>query len=82
MVGTGELALDLDNAMQSLPYATEMAGVSLDEEVQTSLERLTRLFDAEPTDELWDEAALDTHPTWAEARALAREVLPLIPSVR
>jgi hypothetical protein len=80
MVATGELALDLDNAMRSLPYASELAGVSLDGKVEASLERLSRLFDAEPAAEIWDDKALDTHRTWAEARALARELLPLVPS--
>lgn len=79
-VVTDELALDLDNAMQSLPDASEVAGVRFDEKVRSSLDRLSRLLEAQPGDELWDDKALDTHPAWAEARALAREVLWLIPS--
>ncbi|MBJ7452160.1 MAG: hypothetical protein JHC71_08770 [Blastococcus sp.] len=79
-VVTDELTLDLRNAMESLPYACEVAGISLDMGVLASLERLTRLLDAEPGDELWGDEALDKHPAWAEARGVAREVLPLIPS--
>jgi hypothetical protein len=79
-VVTDELMLDYVNAIESLPNASEVAGVSLDEKVQASLERLNRLLDAEPGDKFWDDQALDTHPAWAEARVLAREVLPLIPS--
>ena len=77
---TDELVLDFANAFESLPYASEVAGVELDQQVQASLERLNRLLDAEPGDPLWDDKALNRHPAWAEARALAREVLSLLPS--
>ncbi|MGX5656930.1 hypothetical protein ACWKWC_19310 [Geodermatophilus nigrescens] len=79
-VVTDELALDLDNAMQALRHESELAGVSLDQEVQASLWRLNGLLDAQPGDRLWADAALDDHPTWAEARLVARQVLPLIPA--
>ena len=65
--------------MQALPHASALAGVSLDPEVQASLWRLNRLLDAQPGDRLWADAALDDHPTWAEARIVARQVLLLIP---
>ena len=78
-VVTDELALDLDNAMQALRHESEMAGVTLDPEVQASLWRLNGLLDAQRGNRLWTDAALDDHPTWAEARIVARQVLPLIP---
>ena len=70
----------LPNAFDSLPHASEVAEVELDQQVRASLERLSRLLDAGPGDPLWDDKALDWHPAWAEARALAREVLSLLPS--
>ena len=80
MAVTDELALDLDNAASSLTYAAESAGVPLPEEVVREVQRLNALTSVAPGDPLWDDEALDRHPTWADARATARRLLPLVPS--
>ena len=54
-------------------------GVSLSEAALSALQRLSALLGAEATEQLWNDAALDTHPVWAEARVLAREALTLLP---
>ena len=79
-VVTDELALDLDNAVSSLAYAASMGAPPLSDEVTVQLHRLTALIDAPPGDPLWENAALDTHATWAEARIVARQLLPLLPN--
>lgn len=78
-VVTDELALDLNSAMSSLQYAMERAEVQLGDDLLSNLLRLDRLLSASPDDSLWDQEALDRHPTWAEARTLARVMLPLLP---
>ena len=80
MVVTDELALDLDNAVTSLRHAQETAGIELAGNLVTGAQRLCALLDAPPGDALWADGALDTHPTWAEARLLARDLLPLLPT--
>ncbi len=81
MVVTDELALDLDNAVTSLAYASDQAGRTLSEGVVVALTELNQLLSAPPEDELWDSESLDTHPSWARARAraLSRRLLPLLP---
>ena len=79
-VVTDELALCLDDALRPLTPTSGPTEVDLDQNVHASLERLSRLLEAEPGDQLWDVTALDTHPIWAEARTLAREILLAIPS--
>jgi hypothetical protein len=52
----------------------------LPEGVVDALERLNRAFGAHgPADQVWNDVALDRHPTWAEARSVARQLLPQIP---
>lgn len=75
MVVTDELALDLANAVESLEYAQESAGVRLDGDLVVDLQRWQTLLDAERGDDLWADSSLDSHPTWAKARRLATELL-------
>ena len=79
-VVTDELALDLSNAVASLSHTSEVAGVELAPELVEALERLNQSLGAPPGDPLWDDAALDRHPVWAEARLVARSLLPNVPS--
>lgn len=78
-VVTDELALDLDNAVSSLAHTASMGAPPLSDEVTVELHRLNALIDAPPEDSLWEDAALDRHATWAEARTVARRLLPLLP---
>jgi hypothetical protein len=77
---TDELALDLDNAVSSLAHAASRGGPPLSEEVSQEVQRLNTLTNVPPEDSLWDDEALDRHATWAEARVVARRLLPLLPS--
>lgn len=45
---TDELALDLDNAVRSLPHRAERLGITLDPELIADLTALLALFDAPP----------------------------------
>ena len=58
----------------------ERAGVTLDPGLQTALRELERSIDAPPSDPLWEDASLDTHPTWIEARRTARQLLARLPA--
>lgn len=80
MVVTDELALDLVNAVDSLEYAQETAGIWLAENLVAEVRRLCDMLAVPPGDPLWDDRSLDSHPTWAEARRVAREVLRLLPN--
>ncbi len=79
MAVTDELALDLENAVLSLNHAAEEAGVALPDEVKAAVTSLHERLNAPPDADLWDNEALDRHPVWAEARAEARRLLPLLP---
>lgn len=79
MVVTDELAMDLHYSLEALGDNTKRAGVGLDDDVVIELRRLSALLDVPPGDPLWDEPALDTHPTWAELRLGARAMLPRFP---
>jgi hypothetical protein len=79
-VVTDELALDLDNAVSSLAHVAPTGDPPLSEEVSQEVQRLNALTKVPPEDSLWDDEALDRHATWAEARAVARVLLPLLPS--
>lgn len=74
-VATDELALDLDNALVSLPHECERLAVTLEPDLAAALAELhTALGDA-PGSGLWDPASLDSHPTWAFARCTAARLL-------
>jgi hypothetical protein len=79
-VVTDELALDLSDAVASLSHASEVAGVELAAELIEAVERLNQSLGAPPGDPFWDDAALDRHPIWAEARLVARSLLRNLPS--
>jgi hypothetical protein len=77
---TDELTLDLDHAVLSLEYTSEQAGIRLPEGVVAALERLNRAFGAHGlAGQLGNDGALDRHPMRAEARSVARQLLPQIP---
>jgi hypothetical protein len=78
---TFELADGIDNAVRSLNYAQETAGILLKEDVVADLQTLDALFnDRRPDDSLWDPASLDGHPVWVNARLRARELIVRIPN--
>lgn len=79
MAVTDELALDLDNAVASLAHASEEAGMTLGEDVVAALAHLNESLSAPSEDPLWDGEVLDRHPAWAEARAISRRLLSLLP---
>lgn len=78
-VVTDEFALDLDNAVRSLQYESQRTGAVLDDALVTALHDLLGSLDAPPSDPLWDDESLDTHPTWAAARRTARQLLSQLP---
>ena len=78
-VVTDELALDLDNAVKSLRFASAQAGVVLSPEFLSALSSIEALFAAAPGDPLWDDESLDHHEAWASARAQARQLQLLLP---
>ena len=78
-VVTDELALDLDNAVLSLPYESQRTGIALDSALLTALRDLNSCLEAPPADPLWDDESLDTHPTWTAARRTARQLLSQLP---
>jgi hypothetical protein len=80
MVVNDELALDLENAVASVRFAQDAAGSTLAAEVVDELQDLLRLLTAPPEDRLWEDRALDDDERWAKARAVARRVLPDLPS--
>ena len=81
MAVTDELALDLDNAVASMQYASEAAGRTLDADVLEAVRSLNAtLGEHGPDDSLWDDAALDLDTIWAQARETARALLPRLPS--
>ena len=80
MVVPDELALDLANAVDSLEHAQETAGIRLASSLVGEVRRLCDMLDVSPGDPLWDDRSLDRHPTWAEARRVARDLLELLPS--
>ncbi|WP_088285235.1 hypothetical protein [Kineosporia sp. A_224] len=77
---TDELALDLENAVLSLGYETERAGIRLAPALVTAVQQLDNTLAAAPADGLWDDTALDQHPVWAAARTRASELLARLPS--
>lgn len=77
---TDELALDLANAVESLERTQQAAGTRPGEDLLAEVRRLNALLAAQPDDAMWEDDSLDRHPTWAEARRLARSLLPLVPS--
>lgn len=79
---TDELALDLDYAVSALGYLRSQGAPPLSDEVTAEVHRLNSLTDVPPDDPLWDDAALDRHEVWAEARAVSRRLLPLLPHAR
>jgi hypothetical protein len=81
-VVTDELALDLDNALLSLQYESERTGIVLDNALVTALRDLGSSLDVPPGDPLWDDESIDTHPTWAAARRIARQLLPKVASAQ
>lgn len=76
---TDELALDLDHAVLSLAFESERSGVVLPSQLLSELRELNDLLDAPPSDSLWDDDFLDTHPIWAQARDQARRLLSQLP---
>jgi hypothetical protein len=77
---TFELADGIDNAVLSLNYAEETAGISLMEDVVDELRKLDALFnDRRPDDSLWEPDSLDGHPVWSDARLRARDLIARIP---
>jgi hypothetical protein len=81
-VVTDELALDLDHALLSLPHESQRTGITLDDTLLAALRDLNNQLDAPPDDPLWDDEALDTHPTWHAARGTARQLLSQLPPTR
>jgi hypothetical protein len=79
-VVTDELALDLDNAVSSLRYECDRTGIVLDDDLVTALRNLVDRLAAPPSDPLWDDESLDTHPTWIAARRTARQLLSRLPT--
>jgi hypothetical protein len=79
---TDELALDLGNAVLSLPNESQRTGITLDSALQAALRDLNSRLDAPPSDPLWDDESLDTHPTWIAARRTARQLLSQLPSTQ
>jgi hypothetical protein len=78
-VVSDELALDLDNAVSSLRYESQRTGIVLPGPFIAALRDLNDRLDAPPGDSLWDDAALETHPTWDAARRNARVLLAQLP---
>jgi len=78
-VVTDELALDLNNAVQSIQHAKDEAGFALPAEIVSAVVSLNETLSAPPNTDLWERGALDRHPAWAQARTIARQLLPLIP---
>lgn len=78
-VVTDELALDLDNALQSLRHESQRTGIALNTALLTALSDLNNRLNAAPNDPLWNDEFLDTHPTWLAARQTARQLLSQLP---
>ncbi len=78
-VVTDELALDLDNAVASLAARAEAEQLHIDSSLLAEVAALNRRLDVPPTDPLWDDDSLDTHPTWAAIRVAARALLTRLP---
>lgn len=77
---TDELVDDLDNALLSLQHECDRTGIALDDDLTSALRSLMDTFDAPPDDPLWDDEALDTHPTWTAARRTAAQLLSRLPA--
>ena len=75
-----ELVNDLDNALLSLQHECDRTGIALDDDLTSALRSLMDTFEAPPDDLLWDDEALDMHPTWTAARRTAAQLLSRLPA--